>query len=124
MFMNCFALLCTLIAVSLASYWCYQFTLNEDLSVVSYKVFHGNKDDIFPTASLCLRNPFLKEKLAGYGTDEATYLAFLRGKSFANEMLNINFSYVTIDIADYIKGYRISFKNGTYNKFYRIFGKH
>ena len=113
MLMNCFALLCGLITVSLGSYWCYQFALNEDLSSLQYKEFHGTKEDNFPTVSFCLGNPFLKEKLAEYGVEESTYLSFLGGKSFTNEMMNINFSYVTIDITDYIERYHIHFQNHT-----------
>ena len=81
--------------------------------LVEYKEFYETKDDIFPTASLCLGHPFLKEKLAEYGANETTYLDFLSGTTYAKEMLNINFSYVTIDIIDYIKGYQLYFKNDT-----------
>ena len=111
--MYCFAILCGLATVSLCSYWFYQFTLNKDLSVVQYKEFEGANDGVFPTASLCLGNPFLKKKLDEYGVNETSYLAFLRGESFTKEMLNINFSYVTIDITDYINGYLFAFNNGT-----------
>ncbi len=72
--------------------------------------FTGTKDDVFPTASFCLGNQFLKAKLDEYGIDETSYLAFLSRTSFAKEMLNINFSYVTMDITNYIKGYQIYFK--------------
>jgi hypothetical protein len=113
MFMYCFTLFCALLTVSFVVYWFYQFTLNEDLSVVKYKEFQRNNDKIFHTVSLCLGNPFLKEKLDEYGVDETTYLAFLEGNAFSNEMMNINFSRVTIDIVDYIKGYNIRFKNDT-----------
>ena len=113
MFMNCFALLCGLLTVSLCSYWCYQYSLNDDLSVVRYKEFQVTNDDIYPTASFCLGNPFLKKKLTVYGVNDTAYLDFLRGTSFTKGMLNINFSDVTIDITDYIKGYELYFKNET-----------
>ena len=113
MFMYCFTLFCALLTVSFVVYWCYQFTLNEDLSVVQYKEFQEKDDKIFPTVSLCLGNPFLKEKLDDYDVDETTYLAFLEGSTYSNKMLNINFSHVTIDIKDYIKGYNLRFKNDT-----------
>ena len=110
---NGFVFLCCSITISLVSYCIYQYTLNEDLSEVSYKEFRGTKDDVFPTVSLCLGNPFLKEKLAEYGTDETSYLAFLRGSSFNQDLLSINFSHVTINIVDYIKGYRFYLRNIT-----------
>ena len=113
--MYCFAILCGLVTLSLCSYWCYQFSRNEDLTVVQYKEFQGTKEDIFPTASFCLGDNLvlLKEKLDQYDVNETSYLSFLKGNLFDNKMLNINFSYVTIDITDYIKGYRLYFKNGS-----------
>ena len=113
--MYCFAILCGLVTLSLCSYWCYQFSRNEDLTVVQYKEFKGTKEGIFPTASFCLGDNFvlLKEKLDQYDVNETSYLSFLKGNLFDNKMLSINFSYVTIDITDYIKGYRLYFKNGS-----------
>ena len=113
LFMTSFALLCTITTMALGSYWIFQYTLNEDLSVVYYKEYLETNDDVFPTVSLCLGNPFLKKKLDEYGFNETSYLAFLRGESFTKEMLNINFSYVTTDITDYINGYQLDFNNGT-----------
>ena len=111
--MHSFTFCCILATVFLCSYWCYKFTLNEDLSVISYKEFHKTDDDIFPTLSLCLGNPVLEERLAEYGFNKTSYLDFLSGKLFDKEMLNINYTYVTQNIVDYIKGYRIYFRNRT-----------
>ena len=111
-------IICGVITASLCSYWCYKFTLNEDLSVINYKEFHHEtNDDVFPTVSLCLGNPFLKKRLYEYGVNKSTYVSFSRGKFFTNEMLDIDFSRVTVDIVDYIKGYRMYFNNSTYVKF-------
>ena len=61
--MNFYVLLCGSITVSLVSYWLYQYTLNEDLSELSYKQIHGTNDDVFLTVPLCLGNPFFEEEL-------------------------------------------------------------
>ncbi len=95
--------------------------MNEDLSVVNFKEFHGTIDGMLPTASFCLANPFLKSRLAEYGVNQTSYMDYLKGTSFAKEMINVNFSYVTIDAADYIKGHSVHFKNETSVKSYQTF---
>ena len=115
--MYIFAFLCALTTFFMVVYWCYKFSLNDDLSMVSYEEYYRNEDDIRPTVSMCLENPFVKDRLDGYGVNESSYLAFLEGKDFSNEILNVDFHQVTIDIVDYIKGYRLYFYNGTNAKF-------
>ena len=88
--MRSFSLVCVLTALSLGSYWCYIFSLDEDSSVITYKEFYETEDDIYPTASFCLGNPFSNELLSQYGVNKTTYLDFLRGSYFTKDMLNIN----------------------------------
>ena len=116
-FMHLFTSLCTLATLFMAVYWCYKFSLNIDTSVVTYREFNEGKDKIRPTISMCLRNPFEQEHLAEYGVNQSTYLDFLKGKYFSKEMLTVDFNHVTIDISDYIKGYRIYFRNGSMANF-------
>ena len=112
-----FRVLCVLTTLVMCAYWGHKFTLNKDYSVITYKKFDGEVGDIHPTISFCLKNPFLKNRLAGYGVNISSYLSFLKGHHFAESMLNIDYNNVTIDISDYIKGYRIYFRNGSINKF-------
>ena len=109
-----FYILCVVVTLSLTIYWCYEFSLNEDLSVIRYKKFFQTNKDIYPTFSLCFNNPFLENHLEEYGINKTTYSAFLAGEIFSSELMNINYSYVTINIIDYIKGYKIYFENATY----------
>ena len=113
MFMYSFSLICISTTLFMCIYWFYEFSLNEDLTVVSYREYQQTVDDFFPTISLCFKNPFLKERLSEYGVNESTYFAFLKGQYFSNDMMDINYNNVTIDILDYLKGYRIYFRNST-----------
>ena len=97
----------------LCIYWCYEFSLDEDLSVVRYKKFHETTDDVYPTVSLCFRNPFMQKRLEEYGTNQSSYSAYLAGEIFSTELSSINYSYVTTNIMDYIKGYKVYFENAT-----------
>ena len=100
-------------AIAICVYWIYKYRLDEDLSVITYREFYEREDDVHPTVSLCLRNPFLSEPLAEYGVNKSSYSDFLRGKYFSTQMLGINYENVTIDISDYIKGYLNIFRNGS-----------
>ena len=108
-----FTLLCILTTGGLCVYWCYEYTLNNDLSVVRYKEFYETEDDVFPTLSFCLRNPYSKEVLEQLQINESLYTAFLAGKIFDPMFLNISYELATIDLANFIKGYRIYYKNST-----------
>ena len=116
-FMYPFGIICAATTVSLCLYWCYEFSLNKDVTVVRYRKFYDHKDDVFPTMSLCLGNPFSEKRLSKYGVNITSYLAFLEGKMFDKEMLNIDYNYVKTDIMKYIKRYRIYFRNNTYAEF-------
>ena len=109
-----FTLLCILTTGGLCIYWCHEYSLNDDLNVVRYKEFHDTSDDVYPTMSFCLRDPFSKEALERLKINETSYRAFLMGKVFDPIFLNISYELVTIDLADFIKGYRIYYKNSTF----------
>ena len=78
-----------------------------------YNLYYESSAHVFPTLSLCISNPFVENRLAEYGCNETSYSAFLAGKIFSWELMSINYSYVTTDIADFIKGYETYFKNAT-----------
>ena len=108
-----FYLLCIFTTLLMLIYWGYRFSLNEDLSVVTYRKFYERDDDMYPTVSICLENPFLKQRLAEHGVDPNLYLEFLKGRYFSEEFLDINYGNVTMDISDFIKGYKMKFRNGS-----------
>ena len=108
-----FVLFCAIAAVSICIYWIHKYKLDEDLSVITYREFYEREDDVHPTVSLCLRNPFLSERLAEYGINKSSYSDFIKGEYFSTQMLGIDYENVTIDISDYIKGYLNIFRNGS-----------
>ena len=109
-FRSLYISLCVLVAISICGYWVYKFRLDEDLSVITYREFFKREYDIYPTVSLCMKNPFLGQRLAEYGVNQSSYLDFLKGDDYSEKMLNIKFDDTTIDISDYVKGYRLSFR--------------
>ena len=108
-----FVVLCVFATISMISYWAYKFSLDHDISVITYQKFFEREEDIYPTVSICLQNPFLKQRLAEYGVDHSLYLKYLKGEYFSEDMLNIDYRNVTIDISRYIKGYKMYLRNGS-----------
>ena len=114
--MMIFRIFCFLTTMGLCAFWVYRFSLNEDYSIITYRKFIEKESDTYPTISFCLRDPFLKNRLAEYGTNVSSYLKFLKGDYLTEDMLSIDYKNVTIDIADYVKGYRLYFRNGSITK--------
>ena len=108
-----YILLCTTAAIFMLVYWGREFSLDEDLTVTTYRKFYERGDDVYPTVSICLVNSFLKQRLADYGVNQSLYLKFLKGEYFSEDMLKIDYKNVSIDISDYVKGYKVYFRNGT-----------
>lgn len=115
-FRHIFAVVCIFITFCMCGYWVIKFNHDDDHTVVEYREFYHGEDDIHPTISLCLKNPFLNEALARYGIDETSYLAFLMGEYYDEKMLEIDYNLVTIDLVNFIKGYRIYYQNETFEK--------
>ena len=108
-----FTFVCVSTTFSMVVYWAYKFNLDENISVITYRKFYEREDDVYPTISMCLINPFLKQRLADYRVNQSSYLEYLKGEYFSEDMLKVNYNNVTIDIKDSIKGYKMYFRNGS-----------
>ena len=113
-FVQCFRIFCVLAAVFMSAFWFHTYSLNHDLCLVDYKPFYETEEDLVPTQSFCLKNPFLQDRLLQeYGLNESSYLSFLEGNYFSQQMLDIEYEKVTLDISDYITDYYILWTNET-----------
>ena len=77
-----FQLSCVIATVSMISFWCYEYHLNEDLCLVDYKRYYSDPEkDVYPMMSICL-NPFPKATFEHNGErfNSSEYIAFLAGK--------------------------------------------
>ena len=99
--------------------WTYEYYLNEDLCLVDFKNFHEKEHEVFPTLSICFRDPFLEHQLTeNYGVNASTYLKFLEGNYFHSDMLRIDYEDVTLELSDYMLRYYVKYFNGSYDLFY------
>ena len=115
-FLRClFSIACFSATFGMTIFWCYKFWIDEDYCQVDYKTFESSLDVETPMLSFCLIDPFIESELKKYNESFSfkSYKKFLKGLEFHNEMVNISFHDVTLDLASYYIGHHIVFWNGT-----------
>ena len=115
-FLRClFSIACFSATFGMTIFWCYKFWIDEDYCQVDYKTFESSLDVETPMLSFCLIDPFIESELKKYNESFSfeSYKKFLKGLEFHNEMVNISFHDVTLDLASYYVGHNIVFWNGT-----------
>ena len=101
---NTFKLLCVLGTLSLVIWCCYEFYKNEDVCEVLFKVFHEDKDSIYPELSFSLPNRFNETALRAYYSsfNEKNYNLFLQGGAYWDEkMVDVDFKGVRMELKEF-----------------------
>ena len=83
------------------------FIKNDDLCEVSFKTFHKEKEDVYPSLTMCLSSPFEQKRAAQHsGTlNTSLYGSYLIGKySNENDFLNVPYDNVTFQQNDFLIG--------------------
>ena len=99
-----FSSICIVAAAFMVGYWFYKFKVEDrEVGVVDYVTLEKADDVHFPTVSMCLENPFLEDKLNNIcpNTNISTYLKFLRGELYDENLQQISYDNVTIDLNNY-----------------------
>ena len=101
-----FRLVCSFATIIFVCYCLYEFSLNEDISQVSFQEFHANEDSIYPSLTVCLTPGFVDDAIAMYGDgiSSSTYINFLDGQHWDDRMLHIDYDNVTTNFEDYLLG--------------------
>ena len=91
-----------IITLMIVSYCVYRYKSDDDVSRVSFELFHDNTDYSYPATTLCIYNPFVGHKLERYGAgvNITTYSKFLQGKYNDSRMLGIPYDNVTLSVKD------------------------
>ena len=119
-FVLIFNAVCWTISVAVVLYWAYQYSLDEDLSIVDNKAFYQDPSDRFPVLSLCFSNPFPDANLPetnGHTLNTTNYVKFLRGQYHDDEMLKIDYKKIVMDVSDHVIEVYIKWKNGSYKSY-------
>ena len=103
---------CVLITIVLSCLCFHKFFLDDDLAQVNFQTFNDKEHAIYPTITLCFMGPYIflekKLKTLGEGISGRSYSNFLQGLTWNDEMQQIDFDNVTLNIEDYIEGVLIS----------------
>ena len=110
--------LCILVAFSLTSWCVYEYHLDKDVSNITLRKFHDTIDDIYPSITLCHKDPFeyyLKSTEANNdkrGKDDILlrYSSFILGYDYTlnntydlQELRNIDYDNISVRLEDVIK---------------------
>ena len=102
-----FHFMCIVSTASLLFYCSYKYIQNESTSLVDYRVYHQSEKDIYPSLSLCFQGMGIydADKLNKiYGIKETReYIEFMQGRVWKEDLLDVTYDDVTIDLKDYIE---------------------
>ena len=73
-----FFFVCVIATILLTSYCLYQYIRDDDVSLISFKKYHKDRDSIYPAVSLCFSD-YLNRTLFKNVSNEEEYKDFLRG---------------------------------------------
>ena len=114
---------CVLTTIGLVSWVCYEYSLDEDATQIHINQFHKTADDIYPSITICIDNPFSERKLKEIHPilTKRIYQGFLRGTRwpendvFKEGLINIDYENVTYQLEDLINQFEISILGNGYN---------
>ena len=112
-----FILVCTVAFLYLFISCIYEYTLDKDITVVKFKEFHVEEDNVHPSISLCFSNVFRE---LNNMPDSFDYPSFLNGCKDRNckwnaSYSNLDYDNVTKNLFDYILGEALTFQDGAQN---------
>ena len=102
-----FCLVCLFTSVGLVGYWTYKFCLDEDLSVVEYKLYDMRgvnewSQSPYLTTTICFRDPFITSKGTHMNdTEKSLVKMYLAGNL---EHPDFNYNDVALNLTNYVKG--------------------
>jgi len=99
---------CLVATIALQIYCLFHYHSDQDVSMINYTKFHTSQDAIYPSFSFCIRNPIIPEKFDQYeeSINVSSYLKFLSGKFWDDNLLTVDYDNVTVSLSDnLIAGY-------------------
>ena len=117
LFNTIFTISCITLTLAMSGFWLYKFALNEDLCTLDYKYYYESKDDVYPSMSLCFKNPFTT-KITN-GSDEVhkhLIESYLSGK-LAFKTPKSNHGNITFNLNEYLVEYWVMWRNASHNSY-------
>ena len=109
---------CILVTTGIVIWWLHKYSLHNLSSAVDIKPYFETKNDVQPVFSICVVDPKLNEKLEIFapGYNKSTYIKFLQGNVYHEELKNLDFNYLRFNWTEYFYQTPTAFlvsKNGT-----------
>ena len=112
-FTNVFKVLCIIAACCMIGFWTHNYTKDEDVSLIEYKLIEDVEDVLLPESTVCFWNPFLNSVFENQSmaiTNE-TYRQYLLGDNGSDQKYRfINYDKVTLHLSNYISSILIGFR--------------
>ena len=114
---RCFKVTCLLATTIAIGYWCYKFSLDEDICLIDYKTYYDEIEDGFPVMSLCF--PLNKElaNYSEYNINASMIKLFSKQKTMDPKIEKDIFNIMKLNLNDYIESIWVRWINGTTNYF-------
>ena len=100
-----FTIICVTVVVCMVCYWIYKYEVEDrDIGVVDYVLVKEIPEDMkIPVVSLCLRDPFLQNKLSliNDSIDTTEYKNYLKGEIQNTTLDQIDYKNATLHLRDY-----------------------
>ena len=97
-----FSILCFVATILLSIDCIVTYLKDDDISRNDYTKYHHDEqgENVYPSISLCVINPFLDQQLKKYGDDIniTSYSYFLQGLHWDDRMLEIDYDNVTVSL--------------------------
>ena len=110
-----FKALCIGLTIGMIALCCYNYSLDDDMTSVSFQAFYSTENDIYPAVSVCITLPYEQYKLDLYGSNltALNYSAFLSGDFWDADLMKIDYGSVVLSPLDYFLGYEVEYRNAT-----------
>ena len=109
-----FSVVCFLATVHFVIECFKTYLKNEDVCLVSFKRFNENADQVYPTVTICISNPIQQKKLKSVGKgnyNASSFTQHLQGHYVDEELNNVDYDEVTVDLNEYLMDYKVSIPN-------------
>ena len=94
---------CILVTFAIVTSWVHRYSLHKLSSSIDIKNYFHSDLDVQPAFSICVTDPKLNEKIQMLAPNhnESTYIKFLRGKVYYEELRKLDFGQLKFNWSEY-----------------------
>ena len=99
-----FRIACLAFTIYIVYGWIHRYSLHKLSSVIDVKGFFETDKDVSPAFSICVTDPKLNEKIKTLSPEfnESSYIKFLQGNLYSEQLKQLNFDQVKFNWSEYL----------------------